>query len=64
MYCLKCKKTNNDNWFYIWANENDINEWCISKNPCNFKNHDTVFELFSKLNDKPINIRELIIEKI
>lgn len=64
MYCLKCKKTSNDNWFYIWANEYDINEWCISKNPCNFKNYDTVFELFSKLNDKPNNIRELIIEKI
>ncbi len=64
MYCLKCKKTSNDNWFYIWANENNLNEWCISKKPCDFKDYDTVFELFSLLNNKSNNIRELIIEKI
>lgn len=56
VYYLKCKKVNSDFTFYIWANNDNINEWCISEKPCGFKEYEKVVELFNLIRNKTTSI--------
>lgn len=48
MFYLKCqKKTLENSVLYIWANKNDLTEWCVSKYPCLFEDFKQIATLKS-----------------
>lgn len=46
MYYLKCKRIDRDGYYYIWANQEKLNEWCISITPCYFQDYETAHMLY------------------
>ena len=47
MYILKYKKKNSKIERYIWAEKTNLNEWCISLNPCLFEKYDDAKQLLN-----------------
>lgn len=53
MFCLKCQKETPENSvYYIWANKNDLTEWCVSKYPCLFEDFKQIATLKSIVEEK------------
>ena len=39
VFYLKCNRKGSDEIFYLWANSDNLKEWCISSVPCYFKDY-------------------------
>ena len=59
MYYLKCKRMDRDTSYYIWANQKNLNEWCISITPSYFQDYKTAHMLYELVSNKRGILSEL-----
>ncbi len=61
MFYLKCQKEKNTDIFYIWADDNNLNEWCVSHVPCFFKDYTTAVTLMNMVTLHSTNLKNICI---
>ena len=61
MFYLKCQKEETTDTFYIWANYNNFNEWCVSEVPCFFKDYATVAKLINIVKESSNNLKNIFV---
>lgn len=61
MFYLKCQKGTENAVGYIWANKNDLSEWCLSEVPCLFEDFMVIATLKNIVEESSKNLRNIII---
>lgn len=61
MFYLKCQKEEATDTFYIWANDNNLYEWCISEVPCFFQDYTIVENLLNMVKDSSNSLKNIFI---
>lgn len=61
MFYLKCQKGKENDIYYIWANENNLNEWCLSKYPCSFNDFTTIITLKNIIEESSNNLTNIVV---
>lgn len=61
MYYLRFDHNNNEK--YIWANSDNLDEWCVSNFPCGFTRLDDVQQLYNNVLETNIDPQFLSIIK-
>ena len=63
MFYLKCNREDSDEIFYLWANSDNLNEWCISSVPCFFEDYDVANKLLKMVSQNKGKLTNLEILK-
>lgn len=61
MFYLTCQKGKENDICYIWANENNLNEWCLSEFPCLFNDFDTTITLKNIVEESSCNLKNIVV---
>lgn len=61
MFYLKCQKEEATDTLCIWANDNNLNEWCVSEVPCFFEDYSTVVKLLNIVKESSNNLKNIFI---
>ena len=65
MFCLKCQKETPENSvYYIWANKNDLKEWCLSETLCLFEDFTQIASLKSIIEETSSTLKNIIIDEV
>lgn len=58
------KGTPENSVYYIWANKNDLKEWCVSEAPCLFEDFTQIATLKSIIEETSSNLKNIIIDEV
>ena len=61
MFYLKCQKEEAAETFYIWANDKNLNEWCVSEVPYFFQDYTTVVKLQNVVKESSNNLKNIFV---
>lgn len=61
MFYLKCQKRKENDIYYIWANKNDLSEWCLSEVPCLFEDFTAIVTLKNIIEESSGILKNIVI---
>lgn len=61
MFCLRCQKYKENGIYYIWANKDNLREWCLSEVPCLFENYTEIITLKNIIEESSSDLKNIVI---